>query len=131
MLCWDDIVYKLPKGIKLSQYLKEKSLAYFRIKLYGHDYYVPITKDLKKALHLKIRRGKIIFSNSNSYRIEDYLRDVIDGIYLQVRDVVCAEIHQSLTQEIHEGFDKMFSQPLWNRIEGEANKKLLKEAKDG
>jgi len=130
MSIWDNIVYKLPKEVELSQDLKERALGYIEIKYIGHSYYVPITKELKKIVKFKVRKGIIIFDYDMRNKLEDYIRDIVNSIYLQVRDVVCAGIHQSLTQEMHDGFDKLFRKPLWNEIEKRANKKMLLKDKN-
>jgi hypothetical protein len=120
----DEIIYKLPKGIELSQHLREKAIAYFRVMLSGHYYYVPITKQMKKRFGMKQHKGKILYSSFSTIKFEDMLQIIIDSVYLQVRDVVCAGIEQSLDQELREGFSQLFDKYLHKRVMGEMVKRL-------
>jgi hypothetical protein len=85
-------------------------------------YYIPITDDVKKI----IKRKK--FGNINMIKNDDLFQDIINSIYLQVRDIG-AEIHSELSQQIEEGFSKLFSLPLAKRINEQLNRKLLPEGK--
>jgi len=125
-----NIVYKLPKDVELSQYLRDKALAYVVIMVGGIDYYVPITKQMKREFAIIERKGKLIFTKSE-IRVEDILREIIDAIYLQVRDVVCAGIEESLDQKLKEGFSTLFEKFLHKKVEQEMTKRLpdLREKK--
>ena len=120
------IIYKPPKHIKLSEHLQEKAIAYFNLQLFGQPYYVPITKDMKKAFRMKQSKGKILYSSFNTSQFETILRDIVNSIQLQVRDDVCAGIEQSLDQEIKQGFSNMFKKYLHKRVKEKVDNKFLK-----
>jgi len=117
------IVTKLPKEIELSPDIKERTEGYIEIRRFGLLYYVPITKEMKKEFGIKRIGKKFIFKSWKSeHRIEKLLRDIISGVYLQIRDSVGAMIHQQISQELSEGFEKLFEKT----IEGKINAKFQK-----
>lgn len=122
----DEIVYKLPKGIELSDYLKGEAVlgAYFKVMHYGYSFYVPITKGMKKIFGMKILSGKFIYEHFDSIRIGDLLRQIIDGVYLQIRDNVCVGIESHLEQELKEGFAKLFEKQLHKMVKTRVVKAL-------
>jgi len=125
-----EIIYKLPKGVELSDHVKEKALAYLDIRLCGIHYYIPITKEIKKQFNLIERKGKLTPTNWKAFRrLSDIMQLTIDSIYLQVRDVVCAGIEESLDQELKEGFSKLFDNFIHKRVNAEMTKKLPKSEK--
>ena len=112
--------------MELSENLKEKALAYLRIRHYGLAYYIPITKEMKKQYHLKLQKGKIIPTNWKEFdRLCVIIQTIVDSIYLQVRDVVCAGIESHLDSELKEGFSKLFEKYLHKRVKSEVVKRLL------
>ena len=126
-----EIVYKLPKDIELSQYIREKSIAYLKIQLQGLNYYVPITKDIKKQFGLIERKGKLIPTNGVAFRrLYDIMQITIDSIYLQLRDVVCGEIETKLDYKLRDTFSGLFEQYLHKQVTTEINKKLPKLEKN-
>lgn len=112
----------LPKHISLSPHLLGRCTELIEICYIGVKYYIPITDDVKKI----IKRKK--FGNINMIKNDDLFQDIINSIYLQVRDIG-AEIHSELSQQIEEGFSKLFSLPLAKRINEQLNRKLLPEGK--
>jgi coenzyme F420-reducing hydrogenase alpha subunit len=126
----DEIIYKLPKGIDLSQYIQDKSIAYYRVQYWGQTFYVPITKDMKKMFKMKIESGKILYSSFDNIKFGDMLRDIIGGIHLQIRDYVCSGIEKNLDQELREGFSKLFENYLHKRVKAEVIKKLPLQIED-
>ena len=124
---WDSIVYKLPKDVELSQNLKKQAEcgAYLDIRLYGQHYYIPVTKEIKKQFGLIERHGKIIDANYKSFeRLCEICSTILASLYLQMRDVVCAEIEKNLDQELKEGFSKLFEQYLHKRVKADVVKRL-------
>lgn len=119
-----DIVYELPKGVELSRHLQEKALAYYRVRLYGLQVYAPITKEMKKVFKMEMRRGKFIIDYDMESLFEHIIRDIADGVYLQMRDNVCGGIESSLDQELKKGFSKLFSKYIHKRVKGEVVKRL-------
>ncbi len=118
---------KLPKDIELSPDIKARSEGYIRIQLHGSSFYVPVTKELKKLFKISRRGNK--FEIAPPYKkekqIEDFLRDFIQTMYLQVREEVGSGIHQSLSQELGQGFKDLFSKYLNNRIDQGFDKKQI------
>jgi hypothetical protein len=120
-----DIVKKLPKDVPLSPHLQQSAMGFIVIQLYGLKYYIPLTKEFKKLFKIKRRKNKFIFSSYKSERqIEEFLRDVIASIYLQIRDTVGSEIHLQLNEEIKSGFTNLFANILEKKITDEFQKKL-------
>lgn len=121
---------KLPKDVDLSPDLKMRSEGYISIKLYGEDYYIPVTKEFKKVFKAKRIKNRLEFT---SYKfenaLEDFLRDLISSIYLQIRDTIGSEIHQQLNQELSHGFAKLFNKFLGQKIENGFKDKLPLEHK--
>lgn len=114
---FDDFVGKLPKDVPISNHIKERAKGYMKISLFGILYYIPITKEAKKLFKIK-RKGKhLIFdSYKDRQRFERFVRDIINMIYLQVRDTVGSEIQRDLSQQIEEGFGNMFNKILNKKI---------------
>lgn len=119
------IIYKLPKGVELSKYIKEKAIAYIEIQLQGLKYYVPITKEIKKQFGFIQKKGKLIPTNWKAFKnLYDIMQITIDSIYLQVRDVVCEGIESKLDNKLTETFSGLFGQYIHNKVKDEINKKL-------
>lgn len=114
---------KLPKSVELSPHIKERAEFYFVVMLSGHTYYVAITKKTRLALGIK-KDGR-----ASSYKkLDEYYemaRDMIDSIYLQVRDVVGAEISSGLSDQIGKGFQKLFDSALDKTVKQKLDQKLL------
>ena len=56
--------------------------------------------------------------------LENALREMIDGLYLQVRDTVGGEIHSELSEQINNGLSKLFDDKLDLAITDGFQKKL-------
>ncbi len=127
----DEIVYELPKDVKLSKSLEEKAFGYYKIKLFGMDYYVPITKELMRLFNIKLVDGKFVFRR---YRdrgdIEDMLRYIINSTYLQVRETIGSEVYLDLSEDIKKGFEKMYAQRLMTAIDERLQVKSLEYKED-
>ena len=123
----DEIIYKLPKDVELSQHIREKveCNAYLDIMLFGLHYYIPISKEIKKQFGLIERHGKIVYTNYKAFqRLCEISQQILGSLYLQVRDVVAAGIEQNLDQELKEGFSKLFEKYLHKRVKAEVVKRL-------
>ncbi len=108
----------LPKNISLSQHLLEQCTELVEIDFFGVKYYIPLTIEINKV----IKRGK--FGHHTLIKNDALLQDIINAVYLQIRDTVGADIHSQLSQQIEEGFSKMFSLPLAKKIDDQLNKAL-------
>ena len=116
----------LPKDHKLSRHLLDNADHVAVIRFYGGKYYIPIGFKERRLMGLQIRDGQPVFKVQRSvFDWEDFFRTIIDVVYLQVRDTVGSEIKQHLEQEIHESFDRLFSDQLEKKIE-----KLLPKPND-
>ncbi len=126
----DIITYsKIPAEYRktLSLYIREKALAYFIILLYGLKYYIPLTVGLKKLLRIKKVKNNFIFPSYKAERLlEDFLRTVVDSLYLQVRDTVGTEVHRELDSELRESFSKLFENFLVKKVESKMNSSQYK-----
>lgn len=129
------IVYKLPKGIKSSQYVREQSIAYIAVSVLGVEYYMPITKELKKLLKFKVKKGKVVLQNGywDEQLLDGYLRTVVMMLSEQFKEYLADSIYENLSEQMKDGLEKMYANSLKQRIAGEMEKKqkLLEGAKEG
>jgi hypothetical protein len=129
-----DIIQFLPKDISLSPDLKDRARYFFVIQHLGIKYYIPATFELIKFLKAM---GVTIKKCDNGYLIEPYkkaayaetfFRDFIAAIHLQIRDTVGSEVYNTLSQEIHNGLEKMFqkrlSEDISKSLENAAQKRI-------
>ena len=114
---FDDFVRKLPKDVPISNHIKERAEGYIKIGLFGILYYIPITKEAKKLFKIKRKGKQLIFdSYKDRQRFERFIRDIINMVYLQIRDTVGSEIHSELKRQIEDGFGKMFNNLIDKKI---------------
>jgi exopolysaccharide biosynthesis protein len=127
-----DIVYELPKDVELSRYQREKAVngAYFRVMLGGVNYYIPITKQLKEIFDLHIKNGKFVHKKYDCIKVDEAIRAIIDSVYLQVRDVVCAGIEDSLDDKLRTGFSQLFERYLHEEVSAKVKLALPYKPKD-
>jgi hypothetical protein len=116
----------LPPDAKISEDLKQRAEFFMGVKFLGHPYYVPLTKEAKKIFQLHIKDGTLQISFGQNQKIEEFLRDLIASVYLQIRDTVGAEIFQKLNLEISETFSKMIQEQLSMKIENSFEQKQIK-----
>jgi len=117
-------VEKLPDDVKLSPHIIGMSEGFVRVQFYGNDYYVPITKDLRKLLGIKIKNGLLVLSYKKEKLLQDYFRHFIDAIYLQLRDTIGAQVYEDLSEEIKKSFEDVFVKSLDNSIIQRLNQKM-------
>jgi hypothetical protein len=117
----------LPKGASISEHLKSQAKYFARITFFGISYYIPVTKEMKKIFGISIIKGEALIKGSyfDGNRLDDFLRDLISVVYLQVRDTVGAEIRERLSDQIKDGLEKMFQQNLSQVIESKLTDKML------
>ena len=90
---------------------------FFTVMLFGLTYYIPIRKG-----------SKTVIEKMGMDKVEDFTRDIINAVKLQVKDVVASEVHKDLMNQIEDGFGKMFSNNLFKTItDGMDNKQKLLE----
>ena len=108
---------ELPKNHTLSPHLLEKADHFLVIMLYGNTYYLPIGFKERKLFGLHIRKGELSWTNWDVGRtLTCFIQDIIAVIYLQIRDTVGSEITATLMQDIHQHFDNMFEDKLFERV---------------
>lgn len=114
----------LPTDVSISKHLLDKCDELVEIDFLGVKYYIPITEDIEKI----VKRGR--FGNVTLIRNPDLFQDLINAVYLQIRDTIGADIHSQLSQQIEEGFSTLFSLPLAKRIDEQLNKALPPKRED-
>ena len=122
---WTELFYKLPRGVELSQDIRERSIAYMEIRYFGRKMYVPITGELKKLLKLHIVDRKLKMSYEQERLLESIFRDILRGAELQLRDEVACQIESSLLSEVKHGFAKLFAKPIRRMVKQKLDQKLL------
>lgn len=100
---------ELPKHIKFSKYIMEKSTGFVYFMSFGKTYYIPVTKELQKVIKLSGKYAKKL-------DIEEMLRDLITSLYIQYRDTVGSETFRTLWQELDNSLRKKYSKPLMEKI---------------
>ena len=111
----------LPENANLSDDLKGRAKYFCEVYFFGLQYFIPLTKEMKKIFQVSIKKG-CLEPYGQANRVEEAFRDIIASVYLQVRDTVGSAIYQNLKQDIQEGFEKMFSNGLERAINGEFDK---------
>lgn len=109
-ICEDIIIGKikkeeLPKNVSLSSYLLRDCKVVWRITYLGIPFYIPVTKDIATLI-----------SKTDESLVEDVIRDVINAIYLQVRDSIGAYVHSQLSDQIGRGFQELFDKTLDRKV---------------
>jgi len=113
----------IKKDANVSEYMRERAKFFGIIQLFGVEYYIPITNKVKKAFNIKIVKGRMYGGDISV--LEDFIRDIINSVYLQVRDVVGADVYKNLSNEIKEKFENFFSDNLENVVMKGLNQKML------
>jgi hypothetical protein len=119
----------LPEKAKTCQNLKDKARFFVEVTYLGRPFYVPITENIKRIFNIHIKNG--VPEIPKNLDFEDFLRDLISSIYLQIRDTVGEEIKSELDRKIQEGFsemfNKMFGDNIQKKIEDGLDPKCLSE----
>lgn len=109
-------VEDVPEDAHLCPDLLEKYKEFVKIQYYGLKYYLPLPAN---------RKLKKMVEQATELEFEDYLRSILHAIYLQIRDTVGSEVHESLSRDIQEGLAKLFSENLGHAIIDKMDQKLL------
>ena len=111
---------------ELSPYLLERSKGWLLSVMHGGiSYYIPVSTEMKKVFGIHIENGKPVFdSHARGFRLDDVLCDIIDSVYLQIRDTVGSEIATDLHQQLEDSFSKMFENVISSKVEKELNHRL-------
>ena len=134
-MMFGDFMDKLPKGVELSEHLREKAHGYCRVLFSGLYYYMPITKEMKKVSKISKKNGKYVFDVlKTEYMFEEMMRDIVYSVYLQVRDVIASESTRTIIQNISNSFEKFLgdgiNKMVVNSIDKDIKKIGYKEKKD-
>lgn len=103
------VVRKLPKHVRLSERLREHAPFYLAVQHFGITYYVAATPKVRQLLGLNAKGEEAPPDRRRTwsrYDKADAVRDIIDALHLQVRDVVLAGIEQNVTQTLLERMDE-------------------------
>jgi hypothetical protein len=104
---------KLPEKHTLSKHLLDKAEHFAVINLYGVSYYIPIGFHERRLMGMQIKNGQLIFKvHRNSEYWDEFLRTIIDSVYMQTRDTVGAEIKDELLSNIQDSFDNLLGRGL-------------------
>ncbi len=91
--------------MKISPDIDERTKETLEVQYMGYYFTIPITDRMMKIL--KKHKG---------WDVEKAFRDVISALYIQVRDVVGAEIKSEISNQIADGFTKIFDKKLDEKI---------------
>ena len=116
----------LPEGVSLSEDLRKRALCYVPIQLFGRTYYVPLTLHMVRTLGgTRKKGGSIVFNTYKKERdAEEFIQTIAMALYLQVRDTVGSEIHDTLSREIQEQFQNLFSKNLGIQIQSQLDQRM-------
>ena len=113
------------KGIELSPDIKKRTVFYCELFMCGVRYTIPITKEVKKVMGIKLKNGKPDMSFNWENKFENALRDIVGAIYLQVRDVVAEGITEELATDIKNRFENLVRPSLENTVESRITNKMI------
>ena len=69
--------------------------------------------------------GSIVFNTYKKERdAEEFIQTIAMALYLQVRDTVGSEIHDTLSREIQEQFQNLFSKNLGIQIQSQLDQRM-------
>lgn len=120
-------VREKPGGAQLSDYLCEKAEGYVVVMLYGKDYCIPLTPDIKKVCGISRQGDRLIFKKGDSLKFGKMLQSIVDAVYLQVRDTVGSEITKSLSGQLNEFLEDRFEGAIGNVVSDQLTRGMLPE----
>jgi hypothetical protein len=123
------VVHELPEGVRLSDHLRSQADFYIAVQSFGISYYIPATPRIRRLLML----DKHGLDAKPDMRLKwwrmskaDAIRDIIQAIELQVRDVVLAGIEQNVTDTLLDRMRDLMSPTVRGLIEDQTTKLLPK-----
>ena len=123
------VVKELPEHVKLSPRLREQASVYLCVESLGVDYYIAATPKVRRLLCLDKHGHDAKPDMRRSWRTydkADALRDIINSLELQVRDVELAGIEENVKEALLDRMDALMTPTVRGAIKGE---QLLLEAK--
>ena len=142
-----EVVSTLPEGVSISEYPQKKATkrkyTFFKVTSCGYPFYIPITKEAWAVLGLKdddfqqhddsINGEKIMTFTCHKPNVDEFLRQIINAIYLQVRDNVLGGVEDSVMRTVEDRLNELLRPSLRVEIDRQATVKtqgLLKEVGD-
>lgn len=119
----------LPKADhQLCKHLSDKAEGYIKVQLSGGWYWIPVTRDMKKFFGMTRNGNHITCGSYNrDQAFENSMKDTAWAIYLQMRDVIGSEIKNELSDELQEGFAKMFESKIGKVVDTKINERMPKQ----
>lgn len=137
------VVDKLPDGVSMSDYCKDKvkkrregkrKFKYLQVLHNGHAFYIPITREVWEVFSLNKellnQEGEVCWENG---KIDRAMGIIVGAILLQVRDNILCEMGREILDEVHQRIDQAMGKPLMGVLHAESEKRmagLLEEPKD-
>jgi hypothetical protein len=119
---------KRPKGLELSEDLREQAEGYMRFLSFGHSYWIPLTKKMKKAFGIYRRGSQLDFKEMDEYDVADILQTILRALHLQVRDTVGAKIAGDLSAQLTGFLRARFDTAIRGAVDQRLTEKLLPPA---
>jgi hypothetical protein len=112
----------LPEEAQVSQDMRGRAEYFLRVLYMGRPYFIPLTHKMKKAFGISISKG---YAHCKlGFELAEAFRDIINTVYLQVRDTVGSEIHDQISRQVSDGFKKMLDVHLARAIDAKFEEKL-------
>jgi sulfite reductase alpha subunit-like flavoprotein len=122
------VVHELPDHVELSPNLRDRAEFYLCVQSFGISYYIPATPRIRRLLMLD-KQGKDAKPDQRLrwWRMDkgEAVRDIIQSLELQVRDVVLAGIEQNVTHALLERMEAVMQPTVHGLVAKQATKKLL------
>ena len=99
---------KLPEDAKTCPDMKKRAKFYAVVTSFGVDYYIPVTKEMNRLFKIRYR-GEKVWSELAGSDLRGFLQDLVRGVYFQVRDTVGGEVERTLSTQIKDNFERLFS----------------------
>lgn len=103
----------------LCKYDLERAKYWFYSMYSGKSYIIPVDKKMNK-----------IIKKVELWDFEQVVRDIIASVYLQIRLQIGDNIERSLSQQIDNGFRKLYSPNVRKKIEEQFNLLDFKKEKE-
>lgn len=113
----------LPKGVAI----RDNAKIYIEIMHFGNYYYIPVINKVKKFFDIKRYRGELQIVSDDGLLLEKFIREIINAVYLQVRDTIGEDVYRTLSGEIKEGLEEMYSAKLLKAIESGMEKQTPRQ----
>ena len=121
---------KLPQGVKVCDWTKERSEGYIEVGHFGRPYYIPVTKEMKRLFGISRRGSKLGFKTMRGdMDAEKFLRETVGALLSQVGQAVGDGIQQELNQKLTTFLTETLEPHFEEMIQGKIDQHLLPEGK--